>query len=288
MIRYNLKANAKLNLYININFKNANNYHDLTMLNIPINLYDSINLIIDSNKADEIKISANSSDVPTNENNLIYQVVQHFKKINNLQFFLDVKLFKEIPTKSGTGGASSDAAVIIKKLYEHFKLPISKERLVKIYTPFGADIAFFFYNTNAIVNGIGDKITPINLNLKRYYFVLIHPSFKQSTIGVYKMLNEVTKIPDNNRIHEAIEQIKTNQNFNLLKNDFMQVIKNVNYDKIIKELYDQGAKFVNVTGTGSTVFAIMPKEINAKNLNNTLQKTYKNVFICQNIGENNE
>lgn len=68
----------------------------------------------------------------------------------------------------------------------------------------------------------------------------------------------------------------------------MQVLNNKKYVKIKDVLNSNGAEFVNVTGTGSTMFAIFKKEINAKNLNNNLQKEFKNVFICQTLGESNE
>lgn len=285
MQRYYLKANAKLNLYININFKNEINYHDLTMLNIPINLFDTINVEIDENQNDEIKLNVINNVVSNDENNLIYKAVEAFKKIENKKFSYRAKIYKEIPVKSGTGGASSDAAVVIKNLYDHFNIEISTQQLINKYLFLGADIPFFFVNKNAIVNGIGEKIQEIDLNLKRYYFVLIHPDFNESTSEIYQKLDKIEKKLDDNGVEKAINLIKSERNFELLKNDFTKVVGNKKYDKIINVLYSHGAKYSNITGTGSTVYAIFEKQINAKNLNNELQKTYKNVFICQNMGD---
>lgn len=284
MQRYYLKANAKLNLYINVNFKNENNYHDLTMLNIPINLFDTINLEIDENKDNLIKLTIlNNKDVKNDETNLIYKVVEHFKRVENKSFYLHAKVFKEIPVKSGTGGASSDAACIIKKLYEHFQIKISNSELIEKYIKFGADIPFFFENVNSIVRGIGEKIEPIDLKLKKYYFVLIHPNFNESTLNIYQKMDDFEKIQDNGNINKAIKKV-TDGDFSSLKNDFYKVVANENYGKIIDVLYSYGSEYVNITGTGSTVYAIFKKNINAKDLNNKLQKDFKNVFICQNIG----
>lgn len=292
MPKYNLKSNAKLNLYINVNFKMSNNYHDLTMLNIPINLYDTLNIQILEDAKNETKVSVQNFDSLNqnlnDENNLVYHVVNHFKKIENKKFGFSCKIFKEIPTMSGTGGASSNASFVIKFLYNYFKIPILNSDLCLKYVCFGADIPYFFYNCNAIVNKTGENVKPINLNLKKYYFVLIHPNIKQSTKDVYLKLNSQSINPDDGKLELAIENICKNSDFKLLKNDFFNVVKNLKYDKIIEELYTKGAEYVNITGTGSSVFGIFKKEINAKNLNNELEKKYKNVYICQNIGDKNE
>lgn len=211
MNRYHLKANAKLNLYININFKNEYNYHDLTMLNIPINLFDTLNVVIDENREDAINLKIlNNLNVATNENNLIYKAVKQFKELEQKQFYYECRVFKEIPIKSGTGGASSDAAVVLKNLYKHFKIEISKNELVKKYVNLGADIPFFIYNKTSIVEGIGEKITPIDLNLKKFYFVLIHPNFNESTSDVYSKLDAIEKQQDNGNINTVLNQIKVN------------------------------------------------------------------------------
>lgn len=289
MKRYYLKANAKLNLYINVNYKNAQNYHDLTMLNVPINLYDTINVQIDENGPNIIELDIlNNKDIPTNKENLVYKVVNHFKQIENLQFMYKCKIFKEIPIKSGTGGASSDAAQVILNLYKHFNLKYTLNELIEKYVHLGSDIAFFLYNKTAIVTGIGEKIKPITLNLKKFYFILIHPDFSQDTSEVYSRLDNFSKTKDNGKILNAINEIIQHQNFSLLKNDFLTLINNEKYDKIIDVLHKCGATYVSLTGTGSTVYGIVKKEINAKNLNNMLQKEFKNVFICQILGDSNE
>lgn len=277
-----IKSNAKINLYININGKNDRNYHDLTMINVPINLYDTIDISIDLDSDNIDIIDLNNVDMGPKENNLIYKVTSWFKKEHNLKFNILYKIYKEIPMESGTGGASSNAAFVIKYLNNYFNINQSNEEIIEMYHKFGADIAFFIYNKPALVQGEGEKIKLLDLNFKKYYFVLIKPNFGNSTKEIYSYIKNYNENPT--------DLLNFKNPFKNLKNDFSEILisQNKEFEKIISNLYDHGASYVNITGTGSTVFGIFRKEINAKNLNNKLQRNYKNIYVCNVIGENNE
>lgn len=280
---YRIKSNAKINLELGINGKLETGYHDLSMINIPINLFDTMNIEInsDSNKISIIDI--NNSGMPVDESNLIYKTINAFKEEENIEFSIVVKIYKEIPMESGTGGASSNSAEILKCLYKHFNISYKNQYLVDKYKYLGADIPFFIYNQPAKVYNIGDIVLPINNFLKKYYFVLIHPNFKESTKEIYSNIERYTVKKD---LDQLIEEMK-NENFTNLQNDFFHIVqKNNKYDKIIKDLTKYEPDYINITGTGSTIFAILRKEKNSKKISNELQLKYKNVYICQGIGDN--
>ena len=275
-----IKSNAKINLHLRITGKYETGLHSLSMINIPINLYDTLDINI-SEKGNQIGIVIlNNLEIPTDENNLVHKVINRFKEINDINFNILIKIYKEIPTQSGTGGASSNAAEVIKYLNRYFDIDKDYDTLCKEYVDLGADIPFFIHNKPSIVKGIGDKVTNLELNLLKYYFVLIHPNnIKSSTREAY---SQVTSF-ENDDTELAIKSIKK-FDFSSLKNDFLK-FQNNKYDKIINDLNDLGSEYTSLTGSGSTVFAIFRKEINSKKIANELSKKYRNVYICKQKGE---
>lgn len=254
------KAPAKINLGLFILNKRSDGYHNVCSLFYPlINFYDTI----------EISLSSTPSlYVPNypeleNESNLVWKAYNLLKQDFDLPS-ISIILNKNIPYQAGLGGGSSDAIATIKAINKLFDLELTKEKLLNYANSLGSDCAFFIDCKPSIVKGRGDIINFIDLSLQDYLIVVFLPIFKGklihvSTAEAYNMINT-------NQDREDMESIINNHPIdewaNYLKNDFLDIFiqKYPFVNEFINTLYDNGALYVNLSGSGSAIFAIYDKK----------------------------
>jgi len=250
--------NAKLNLGLNILRKRPDNYHDLQSIFLPINLKDGLEIVPDETINNTVFTNTGLTVDTSAEDNLVYKVYKFFQSKYNLPN-AKIHLHKVIPFGAGIGGGSADAAfaaVMINKLY---KLNISELELMEIVKNFGADCPFFIVNKPALVTGIGDNIKPVKIPvLSDKKIVLIKPDFKISTKNIFSKIIPEENAPNlEEAINKPIEQWK-----NYFTNDFEDVVFE-DYPvlaEIKQKLYEQGALYASMSGTGSTVYGIFDKK----------------------------
>lgn len=253
------KAPAKINLGLFILNKRSDGYHNIYSVFYPlINFYDTI----------EISLSSPSLYVPNhpeleNESNLVWKAYNLLKQDFDLPS-ISIILNKNIPYQAGLGGGSSDAIATIKAINKLFDLELTKEKLLNYANSLGSDCAFFIDCKPSIVKGRGDIINFIDLSLQDYLIVVFLPIFKGklihvSTAEAYNMINT-------NQDREDMESIINNHPIdewaNYLKNDFLDIFiqKYPFVNEFINTLYDNGALYVNLSGSGSAIFAIYDKK----------------------------
>ncbi len=166
------------------------------------------------------------------------------------------------PIGAGLGGGSADGAFTLKLLNEINRLGLSNEILENYAKKLGADCAFFIENKPKFCFGKGDEFEEISLDLSGKFIVLINPNIHISTAEAYsgvipkkplKNIKEIIKLP--------IENWRNN-----LQNDFEESLF-PNYpilSKLKEELYELGAQYASMTGSGSTVYGIFEREIDLK------------------------
>lgn len=163
-------------------------------------------------------------------------------------------LHKTIPVGAGLGGGSADGAFTLSLLNKKYQLNISQEQLSRYALQLGSDCPFFLRNKPAIATGRGEQLEEIDISLSGYKIVMIHPHIHVSTKELFQQIKPATpakKIKD--ILQQPIESWK-----NDLVNDFEKIAFGI-YPQIktIKdELYQNGASYASMTGTGSTVFGI--------------------------------
>ena len=233
-----LYPNCKINLGLRVVRKRADGYHDLETIFVPIyGLHDELEVV----PAPSFSFVQEGITVDCSaEDNLIVKCYRQMKakypQIGNVS----IRFQKNIPFGAGLGGGSSDAAHMAIALNELFQLGLTKEQLVNEVRPLGADCPFFIYNTPCYAEGIGDILTPIDLNLKGTRIVLIKPEEGVST-------------------KEAYSGIKPNPNpFDRKTNDFEATVfpHHPIIEDIKKRLLDAGAYYASMSGSGSTVFGL--------------------------------
>ena len=256
MITY---PNAKINLGLNIVEKRPDGYHNLETVFYPINLQDALEVNI---MEGEEEFSLKVSGVPIEgeaENNLVVKAYRLLKKDYPEMPAIDIHMYKHIPTGAGLGGGSADAAFMIKLLNEKFKLNLSIEKMEEYAAILGADCAFFIQNKPVFATGIGNIFEPIQLSLKGYYLVLVKPDIFVSTKDAFahiiptqptQSLKEIIRMP--------VETWRAT-----MKNDFEESVfqKFPEIAAIKDKLYDLGAVYASMSGSGSSVYGIFREQV---------------------------
>lgn len=256
--------NAKINLGLNVVEKRPDGYHNLETVFYPIPLQDAIEITaVDNEKQTEenvdyrLKVTGNLLDGTPDDNLVIkaYRLLRNDFDIAPCAF----NVFKHIPTGAGLGGGSSDAAFTIKALNDRFGLGLTDTQMEKYAARLGADCAFFIRNKPVMATGIGNVFSPIELSLKGKTLVLVKPDIFVSTPDAYRLVKPHK--PEQSLaelLKQPIETWKDN-----VKNDF-EVSVFAKYPEIagIKDmLYDLGAVYASMSGSGSSVFGIFDQPL---------------------------
>ena len=294
-----LYPNCKINLGLRIVRKRPDGYHDLETIFVPIyGLHDELEVI----KNDEMSAATPLNDglmfeqegikvdCPAEDNLIVkcYRVMAaKYPQIGAIS----VRFKKNIPFGAGLGGGSSDAAHMAIALNELFGLGLSKAQLAEEVRPLGADCPFFIYNTPCYAEGIGDILTPIDLDLKGTRIVLIKPEEGVSTKEAYsgiKPNNDTSKA----RLMSATKLLgnASTQLNDVFVNDFEATVfpHHPIIADIKKHLLDAGAFYASMSGSGSTVFGLFksnPEGRTDANLALLKQKFATMVLLDDTFGE---
>lgn len=242
--------NAKINIGLNVVSRRADGYHNLETLFYPVKLADALELA--GSDTTELTISGMAINGDINQN----LVLKAFRLLKNDFELPPVKfhLHKIIPFGAGLGGGSSDAAFALKLLNDHFQLQLSLECLINYARQIGADCPFFIENRPVFATGIGDQFQPVHLRLDDFQVVIVKPPFEVSTPEAYKNI-----IPAKPSFHlKEIENVPVEQWKEFVVNDFEKTIFPLypEIESIKKSLYEMGAVYASMSGSGSAVFAL--------------------------------
>ena len=250
--------NIKINLGLSITEKRPDGYHNLETVFYPVPVEDALEVNILNESTQKFRLHQAGLEIAGEaENNLVVKAYKLLDERFNLPP-IDIHLFKHIPSGAGLGGGSSDAAYMLKLLNEKFNLELSDENLEEYATKLGADCAFFIRNAPTYAEGIGNIFSPISLSLKGYQIVLVKPDIFVSTRDAFAQIKpHRQEIPLKEVIKQPIEEWKER-----MVNDFEEsVFPQFPAIKEIKEkLYEAGAIYAAMTGSGSSVFGLFKPE----------------------------
>jgi 4-diphosphocytidyl-2-C-methyl-D-erythritol kinase len=248
--------NAKINIGLNIIEKRADGFHNIESCFYPIPCNDALEVIPSASMSFEaygIEIPGNGTD------NLCIKAYQLLKADFKLPNF-EIHLLKNIPIGAGMGGGSADGAFMLKLLNEMNNLGLSNSQLKAYAQKLGSDCAFFIENKPKYCFGKGDEFEEISIDLSGKYLVLINPNIHISTAEAYAGISP--KKPSQN-IREILK-LDISKWKQTLKNDFEESLfpKYPILPQIKQTLYNLGAEYASMTGSGSTLYGIFEKEIN--------------------------
>lgn len=252
--------NAKINLGLNIIEKRPDGYHNLETIFYPINLQDALEVAKRDNDSKEytLRVCGTSLEID-DEDNLVVKAYKLLKKDHPQMLPIDIHMYKHIPAGAGLGGGSSDAAHMIKLLNEKFLLELSAEQMESYAAQIGADCAFFIKNRPVFATGIGNVFEPIELSLKGYHIVLVKPDIFVSTRDAFSQIKPThPSVSLKEIVKQPIENWKDS-----MKNDFEESVflKFPEVAAIKDELYDLGAVYAAMSGSGSSVYGIFKEPI---------------------------
>ncbi len=252
--------NAKINLGLNIIEKRPDGYHNLETIFYPINLQDALEVTRRENNDKEYTLHISGAPLEGEpEDNLVVKAYKLLKKDYPGLLPVDIHMYKHIPAGAGLGGGSSDAACMIKLLNDKFSLGLSTERMEEYAVKLGADCSFFIRNKPVFATGIGNLFEPVELSLKGYHIILIKPDIFVSTRDAFAEIKPVRPAVS---LKEIVKQPMETWK-NSMKNDFEDsVFKKFPEIAAIKdELYDLGAVYAAMSGSGSSVYGIFKAPI---------------------------
>ncbi len=242
--------NAKINIGLNVVSKREDGFHNLETIFYPVKLSDALEFAETGHTL--LTISGIQID-DSPENNLILKAYQILKSEFNLPQ-LQFHLHKIIPFGAGLGGGSSDAAFTLKMLNDYYNLGLQSQQLESYAAKIGADCPFFIRNRPTFATGVGNSFHDIDLDLSDYEIIILKPNVSVNTAEAYSnviprnpkfRLTEIVKTP--------LEDWK-----NLIVNDFEKnvFLLHPHIADLKQLLYELGAKYVSMSGSGSAVFGI--------------------------------
>lgn len=255
--------NAKINIGLQILNKRTDGYHNIASVFHPIGWSDILEVV----PSKELIFTTSGRAIPgDSDQNLILKAFRALQKafperISNVHFHLH----KIIPMGAGLGGGSSDAAFALKALNDLFQLELTREELEDLARPLGSDCAFFIHNQPAFCYHKGDEFEDISVFSQKLYLWVIYPNVHISTAEAYRNVTPNPNQPDLREIWKSpLRTWKTE-----LRNDF-EIGLTASYPVIaqVKEqLYQLGALYASMTGSGSTVYGLFENPISDKQKN---------------------
>ncbi|WP_299286576.1 4-(cytidine 5'-diphospho)-2-C-methyl-D-erythritol kinase [uncultured Mucilaginibacter sp.] len=260
--------NAKINIGLNVVERRADGYHNLETVFYPIQIKDALEVVL----SDKLRFTSSGIAIPGNANdNLCLKAYHLIKKDYDLPP-VNIHLHKNIPIGAGLGGGSADAGFFIKLLNEVCEIGLSVDAMENYARQLGADCAFFIGNKPVFASEKGDQFEPLELDLSAYHLVLVMPPVHVSTAEAYGGVRP--KASENNlksALKLPVEEWKA-----LVKNDFEKTVFQ-HHPKImqVKEaLYQQGAIYAAMSGSGASVFGIFNKKPDLQELEKANQVFY--------------
>lgn len=255
-----LFPNAKINIGLNIINKRPDGFHNLETAFYPVKINDALEII----ESKELIFTSSGLFVPGNpEDNLCLKAYNLLCQDRKLPF-VHIHLHKNIPIGAGLGGGSSDASFFIRLMNEKFNLGLSMDRMEKYASRLGADCAFFIRNEPVFARGKGDEFEDLQLSLSNYYIILIMPDVQVNTSLAFKGLRPAQS---SNSLKELLRS-RVEDWKHSVKNDFeVSVFEKYPEIAFIKQdLYNAGALYVSMSGSGSSVYGIFKNPVKLPDL----------------------
>jgi 4-diphosphocytidyl-2-C-methyl-D-erythritol kinase len=255
-------APAKINLSLKILGRRNDGFHELDTLIAPISLCDEIR--IDTRRSGKgIEFRCDDPSVPQGDDNLAVRAAKAFFETTKVEPAISIELKKKIPHGAGLGGGSSDAASVMLALNELFARKLSREALAEMAKPLGSDVPFFLFQSAAVCKGHGEMVVPMKLQ-RRFSILLLKPGFAVSTGWAYSRWQDSREISG---IRYAAQEFADHTFVNDLERPVFE--KFVFLAQLKMWLLSQSEVSVALmSGSGSTVFAVMREDADAGSVAN--------------------
>ena len=269
-----INSNAKVNIGLKVLSLRKDGYHDIVTIFQEINLFDIIYISINPLGCN---FNSNVNWLKNDKRNLCITAYETMKKKFDING-INIDLTKNIPRGSGLGGGSSNAASVLKGIRQLYDLNISDNELENIASEIGADVPFFIRGSIQLGEGVGDRLTPLKININVKYLIII-PEIIINTFWAYSQFkkNLDSSLSSINFAGLSIGKTISLDMLKLFENDFESIVVPT-YPEIgeIKEkLHALGARYASLSGSGSTVFGIFNDDVSLNNAFSYFSPKYK-------------
>ncbi len=268
MDKISIKANAKINLGLDIVGTRTDGYHLLKTVMQSISLYDILTL----EKSDDISVVCSDTTLPCDESNLAFKAAKLFFEETKIVGGVKISIEKKIPSQAGLGGGSADAAGTIFALNKLYSAGLSEEKLCEIGEKIGSDVPFCIIGGTVLCEGVGEILTPLK-SVSDVRIVIAKGADGISTIEAYKTYDKLQGIkhPD---VDLLINAINNGENFSHLCGNVLELTAFLaTVDEIKETMIELGAENSIMTGSGSAVFGIFNSEKSAEKCCENLKKS---------------
>jgi 4-diphosphocytidyl-2-C-methyl-D-erythritol kinase len=280
-----LKSPAKINLGLQVLGKRSDGYHEVRTILQEIELHDLLYL---SRIEEGIQLQCNHPRLPLNEQNLAFKAARLIKEKTRFSGGVKIYVDKKIPLGGGLGGGSSNAACVIKGLNQLWGLGLTLEEMQNLGAEIGSDVPFFISGGTALATGRGEKIQQLP-PLPKTWLIVITPDLEISTSWAYKNLNlELTNCSTNSNV--ILPEDERNRWFSRVWegkwiNTFEDlVIREYPIVGEAKKLLEQvGARWVSLSGSGSSVFGIFNNQREAELARSQITESKWFVYLTHTI-----
>lgn len=268
---------AKINLGLNVVERRPDGYHNLETVFYPVPIQDALEVqLMDDGFPSAVDCDIKVSNIAVEgdeQRNLVVRAYHLLKKDFPDLPRLHTHLYKNIPTQAGMGGGSSDGAAMVLLLNEAFHLGLSEQQMIDYVAQLGADCPFFILNRPAYAEGIGEKLMPIDLDLKGWTLAVVRPAIPVSTKEAFSLITPCR--PERNCKEIVMQPVESWRE--LLTNDFEKSVFALHPEigAVKDELYRLGAVYAAMSGSGSSLFGLFR---NALDLTGHFEGMYKTVL----------
>ena len=281
MKKITLKANAKINLFLDITGKRNDGYHELESVMMSVDIADI--LTFEKTEKTGIEIICDRDDIPLDDKNIIWKAAKALLENRGIyeKAGLRVTVKKNIPSQAGMGGGSADGAAALIAVNKLFELDADESKLIEIGAKVGADVPFCIRGGCCVCKGIGEKLSDIPFKGK-LSFVIIKPDTAISTPAAYKAYDTLSE-PIHKSIAHMISAIGSNDK-NAISDRLFNAFELITDDEEINDaksaLIKSGAIGAMMTGSGSAVFGIYESKKMAESAYLGLKDKYK-AYLCE-------
>ncbi|WP_428243848.1 4-(cytidine 5'-diphospho)-2-C-methyl-D-erythritol kinase [Gynuella sp.] len=247
-----LLSPAKLNLMLHINHRLDNGYHHLQTLFQLLNYGDE--MFFHSTESEHITLTPAFPGLPL-EQNLIYKAARLLQQHTSCRFGCDIQINKKLPQGGGIGGGSSNAATTLVALNHLWQTQLTADELAKLGLQLGADVPVFVQGCSAWAEGVGEKLTPVELPQK--WFLVAKPNSHVATAQIFRH-PDLTRNTPLITIHTALTQGGHNDFEHLVRSLYPEI------EKLFKRLAQYGTP--KLTGTGACVYTECSSEAQAQQI----------------------
>lgn len=275
-----LQAHAKINLSLDILGRREDGYHDLSMVMLSVSLCDELTLTL---TPPGVSFACSDPSVPDGESNTACRAASLFLHHTGLTERMGVRitLDKRIPSQAGLGGGSADAAAVLYGLNELTGAALSREELLSLGLRVGADVPFCLEGGIRLVGGVGEILSPAPPMIP-CFLVISKPPVGVSTPDAFRRADARTD-GGHDYTGAVLRALETGDLASLgaaIGNDFEDVTRLPEVERIKSLLLETGAAGARMTGSGSAVFGLFADEGAARRCADQLKHEYPQTFFC--------